>query len=81
MRTRNTHKQKLYYIFFAMRGKYDGKYAQIFATSFVNARLAAYEIFGNEVADIDNREEYCNRKIKLYKLKEIQAKDLIKKGE
>lgn len=67
-----TYGLKLHYVFFNLNGKYDGKYARIFAKNRESARATAYELFGQEVATVEGVIEYAENKIKLLGYEEIK---------
>lgn len=70
-------KGKLYFVFFACRGKYAGRYAEIRADNLDNARCLAWKRYGvGEVARIENNEERARAHIAAYRLDEIVSADV-----
>ena len=66
-------KGKLYYVFFNMGSRHEGKYALVNAANTEKARLEALEKFGNQnVATLTSNEEYALNKIRLFKYTEVQ---------
>jgi hypothetical protein len=72
---RPTYGLKLYYVFFNLNGKNEGKYARIFAKNYQSARATAYELFGQEVATVEGVIEYAENKIKMFGYTELKARE------
>lgn len=68
-------KGRPYYVFFAYGGKYSGRYAEIRAGSLEKAICTAMELYGHEVACVENNIENAVAKIHAYKLVELSAAD------
>lgn len=65
--------KKTFYVFFNVGSEYEGKYAEVRASSFMKAEIKAYEEYGQAVSSITPSKEYADSKIKLYQLEEVKA--------
>lgn len=72
-KTARVSRNKTYYVFFNMRGKYSGGYARIKANCYDRAKAIAYARFGYQnIGSIESNEEYAQNKVKAFKFVEVE---------